>query len=202
MPDETRRRTVVPSRALHQGDRRAFGMFRCVEFLNRIPQVLRRFSKGVPEKRDLSLNSEKGVAAEQKKNPAGKRSSGGMEGGSGVRVLLLFRLDLNGEFPLGAFAEGGFEGAFQNTFLLQMDVAGHIAGASADAAQIGVLDRRIEEGFVDDLPGALRRELRLAGDDRETVRFMQIGVRRHEGILRHVGTHVVGGALPVVDFPA
>ena len=81
-----------------------------------------------------------------------------------------------------------------------MNAARGIAGASADACPVTVLDRRIIDDLFHDLPCAFRRKFCLSGNDRETPGIVRERLRRHERIFRHVGADIVGGTLPAVPI--
>ena len=88
--------------------------------------------------------------------------------------------------PFVALAEGGLEALFEDALFFQVDVAIAVAGSAADGAGIGVLRRRIEEDVVEDLACGLGRDLRLAGDDLETVLEIREGIGVHKGIIEAV----------------
>ena len=104
------------------------------------------------------------------------------------------------QFPLGTDAEGSLELAGKDALLLQMDVALPVAGATADAARVGVLHSRIEVNFVEDLSRAFGRDFGVARDDGGTVGLVGERVNRQERILSAAGAVVVDSAAPAVEL--
>ena len=91
--------------------------------------------------------------------------------------------------------------AFEHPFLFQMDVAGGVACFPADARRVAVFHRRVKGDVFHHFACPFRCELRFACADREPVRVAGKELRRHEGVVVHVRTDVVGGTLPAVELP-
>lgn len=128
-----------------------------------------------------------------------------MKPGSTVTVspALLCRVSggfQNRQFPLRAFPEGSLEAPGQFPGFFQVNVAGGVAGAPADARPVAVLDRGVIDDLFNHLFCPFRRKFRRAADDGEPFRIVGECLRRHEGVPGHVGPDVVGGTLPGVPF--
>ena len=86
----------------------------------------------------------------------------------------------------------------EDTLFFQMDVAGTVAGASADARPIKVLGGGIKINVVEDLFRSLAVKLGFTVDDVETVFKTRKGIGRHEGVFASVCAVIINGASPIV----